>query len=368
MTTVTDEVQAVDGLAAAPGTSPAETGTGPSPAGRENPADLRDLSWLSGVWVTVVVFACVTAYWSHHVGIPMRDPNGQMFQGRLTSAVVLFGVLTLVDAAIRTGRPGWSIRAWFGTLRARWPWRRLAVALSGLVAYHSVYICYRNLKSWDAFNRVRDDDLLAFERWVFLGHDPAELVHSVLGQGSATAYTLMVVYKSFTYLVPLAVVGALVFSTRIRDGYVLLASAMWVWILGVGSYYLIPTLGPFASDPGQFAGLAHTSITSTQTEYLTDRAHLLAHPEAGDAFASISAFASLHCAFTCMVLLMMRYYGRRLAAQVLTVYLALVMVATVYFGWHFVVDDIAGVALAALAVLFGRLLIYPRGRATEAAR
>ena len=57
-----------------------------------------------------------------------------------------------------------------------------------------------------------------------------------------------------------------------------LASAMWVWILGVGSYYLIPSLGPFASDPGDFAALPETAITRTQTMYLDQRAHLLANP------------------------------------------------------------------------------------------
>ncbi len=161
---------------------------------------------------------------------------------------------------------------------------------------------------------------------------------------------------------PLAVVGALVFADRIRDGYVLLISAMWVWVLGVASYYLIPTLGPFASAPGDFASLPPTSIPVTQAEYLAARAHLLAHPAAGDAFASISAFASLHVGFTCMVVLMLRYYGLTRLARVLTAYLVAVMVATVYFGWHFVLDDVAGIVLAALAVLLGRLVIYPRGR------
>jgi hypothetical protein len=38
------------------------------------------------------------------------------------------------------------------------------------------------------------------------------------------------------------------------------------------------------------------------------------------------------------------------------------MVATVYFGWHFVVDVPAGVVIAYLAVFLGRLVIYPHGR------
>ena len=330
--------------------------------------DLGDVRWVAGIWVMVAVFAAITAAWSHHVGVPLRDPDGQMFRGRLTSALVLLTVLVLLDTVVRSRRTGQlSPRGLVRVLRERWWWQRLAVAVSGLVAYHLVYICYRNLKSWDAFNTVRDDQLLRLERWIFLGNDPAALLHDLFGQHTA-AYVLMVVYKSFTYLVPLSVVAALAFSDRIRDGYVFLASAMWLWILGVGSYYLIPTLGPFASAPQTFVGLPQTAITSTQAEYLAERAHMLLDPAAPDAFVSISAFASLHVGFTCMVVFMLLYYGRRRLALVLTGYLLAVMVATVYFGWHFVLDDVAGIALAALAVLLGRFTVYPTGRKSPASR
>ena len=327
----------------------------------ESPTDLTDLRWLIGAWVIVLVFAAITAVWSEHVGIPLRDPQGKMFRGRLTSAAVLFGLFAVADAGVRSLRTTRSLRGTLGVLRARWPGRRLLIAANGLLVYHLVYVCYRNLKSWDALNQPRDRDLLSVEKWLFLGHSPAQLLHDLLGTGTA-AYVLESVYTSFAHLVPLAVVGALVFVDRIRDGYVLLVSAMWVWVLGVASYYLIPTLGPFASAPGDFARLPDTSITSTQAEYLAARAHLLAHPAAGDAFASISAFASLHVGFTFMVVLMLRYYGLTRLSHVATAYLVAVMLATVYFGWHFALDVVAGLALAAVAVLLGRLVVYPRGR------
>jgi membrane-associated phospholipid phosphatase len=50
------------------------------------------------------------------------------------------------------------------------------------------------------------------------------------------------------------------------------------------------------------------------------------------------------------------------------VYLLAVMVSTIYFGWHFVTDDVAGVVLAVLAVTLGRLMVYPHGRPPGAAR
>jgi membrane-associated phospholipid phosphatase len=333
----------------------------PSLADDKAADDAHDYRWLVGVWVVVALFAVVTAIRSSQVGVPLRDPGGTMFRIRLATALLLFALLAVVDASVRTRRGGWTIRRAATELRARWPKERLALAVSGLLAYHLVYVCYRNLKSWDAFNHVRDDALLALDRWLFFGHSPAVLLHDLLGQQVA-AYLLAVVYKSFTYVVPLSVVSALVLVDRIRDGYVFLMSSLWLWILGVGSYYLIPTIGPFSSAPQDFARLPRTGITSTQAEYLAQRAHLLQHPGAGDAFASLSAFASLHVAFTCMVVLMMRYYGLARLTRVMTAYLVAVMVATIYFGWHFAVDDLVGVMLAALAVLLGRLMIYPRGR------
>jgi hypothetical protein len=330
-------------------------------AGPESPADFTDLRWVGRVWILVLVFAVVTLAWSQHVGVPLRDPRGQMFSARLRSALELFVLLALADSLVRTVWTTGSLEGAVDTLRRRWSVRRIVLVVNGLVAYHVVYVCYRNLKSWDAFNTPRDRDLLAFERWLFLGHSPAQLLHQALGHDHA-AYILMVVYRSFTYLVPWSVVGALVVTDRIREGYVFLTSAMWVWILGVASYYLIPSLGPFASDPGDFAALPENAITRTQAGYLAQRANLLEDPSVHGAFSSISAFASLHVAFSCLILLMLRYYGQFLLAWLMTAYVGATMLATVYFGWHFVVDDVAGVLLAVLAVLLGRAMILPRGR------
>ncbi len=323
--------------------------------------DEPDYRWLIRVWVLVASFAVVTLAWSYHVGIPLRDPHGAIFVSRIAISIGLFVVFALVDAAMRTGRREWSVGKASAVLRRRWPRRRLAVALTGLLAYHLVYFCYHNLKSWDVFNTVRDDLLLRVDRWLFFGHSPAVLLHDMLGQHVAT-YVLLVIYESFSTLVSLSWVAALVFANRLRDGYVFLASALWVWMLGVGTYYLIPSLGPFNSAPQEFAGLPHTMVTDTQARYMAQREYLLLHPSAHDAFAQVSAFASLHVGVTCVILLMVRYYGFRRATQAMTVYLIGTIVATIYLGWHFAVDDVAGLAIAYLAVLFGRLMIYPRGR------
>jgi hypothetical protein len=315
--------------------------------------------WVTTLWGVVVAFAVITAVRSVQVGIPPRDPSGSIFTLRVALSLVLFLALAAVDAGIRLGRRGRNLRALGAELRRRWPKDRLILAVSGLLAYHIVYACYRNLKSWVAFREPLDDDLLRLDKTLLGGHSPAVVLHDIFGQHVA-AHAFALIYESFSYLVPVSFVAALVFANRIREGYVFLASAIWIWILGLGSYYLIPSLGPFASASREFAGLDHTKITATQAEYMAERSQLLSHPAAADSFASISAFASLHVGFTCLILLMVRYYGFIRWARVMTVYLVAVMVSTVYLGWHFVIDVPAGVALACAAVLLGRLTIHPR--------
>lgn len=326
-----------------------------------SPDDEHHYRWLVPVWTVVVGFVVLTLLRSRAVGIPMRDPRGEVFATRVALSLGVFLVLVLLDARHRAAAGGSrSPRSVYEAARRRWTPRRVALALSGLGAYHVVYLCYHNLKSWDVLNEPRDAMLLHWDRVLFLGHSPAVLLHALLGEHVA-AYILMAFYESFSTLITVAVVAAVVFPNRVRDGYVFIASGLWVWILGVGSYYLIPSLGPFQSAPQQFAGLPHTMIQDTQARYLAQRAYLLAHPQAPDAFAQVSAFASLHVAVTGLVLLMARYYGLRRITAVLEVFLAVTMVATLYLGWHFAVDDVAGVLIAVISVSLGEVMIYPGG-------
>ncbi len=323
--------------------------------------------WLGRVWLLVGAFALVTIYWSHHVGIPIKDPHGSIFLSRIAISLGFFVPMAFIDASLRVGRSEWTYRRTVDMLRARWTRHRLLLAMSGLLAYHVVYFCYHNLKSWDVLNEPRDSMLLAWDRWLFLGHSPAVLLHDLLGQHVA-AYALMIIYESFGTMVLIAIPMPMVFVTRIRDGYVAIAAALWVWILGVGCYYLIPSLGPFDSAPEEFAGLPHTMIQDTQARYMGQRAHLLANPQANDAFAQVSAFASLHVGVTCVIFLMCAYYGMRRTTIAMGIFLAGTIVATVYLGWHFFVDDPAGIAIAVLAVYLGHKMIYPHGRPGRADR
>ncbi len=329
-------------------------GTTETRAGAPDTASpVREWGWVLRVLTLVVVFAVVAIARSRQVDVPFRDPHGKLFTNKLLSTAQTLLVAVAIDIVVRwlRGRP--QGRSLWQTARSRWTPYRIAMITGALVAYQVVYLCYRNLKSWDVFRAPQDDMLLRWDRWLFFGHSPAVLLHDLLGEDLA-ARLLTDLYESFSTLVTIALVAALAFTPTVRSAYVFVVSAMWAWILGVGSYYLIPSLGPFHAAPAEFSGLTRTSIQRTQEAYVVQRDHLLANPHAHDAFAQISAFASLHCALTFLVFLMARYYGLRWLSWLVGLFLVGTLLATVYLGWHFVVDDIAGLALAWVSVQLGK--------------
>lgn len=334
----------------------------------ESAAIGRRAGWLTSAacqWAVVVVFGVVTLAWSAHVGVGLRDPHGQMFRHKAVNAIGLFLALSVLDVLIRTVRGGWSVDRLREQFGRRWEPRRLALLLSGIVAYHVVYLCYRNMKSWDAFNTPRDHDLLALDKWLFFGHSPASITHSLFGTSSAVTFTFSHVYEAFSMVVSLAIVAAPAFITSTRRGLVMLTAGMWGWIIGTISYYAVPSLGPAFSAAYDFARLPHTFITHDQANYLAQRQAFLAHPSDPTTFVSISAFASLHVGMTALITFLSVYYRKRVITVVMSIYLVLVIIATIYFGWHFFSDVVAGFVLAGLAILLGHLTVYPtslRGR------
>ncbi|HRD61062.1 MAG TPA: phosphatase PAP2 family protein [Nocardioides sp.] len=303
------------------------------------------------IWAVTAAFLAVAVTRSLVVGIPIRDPGGAFLISRVALTAGLFACFVVIEGVWRAPRGDRTVATVGSAIRSRWTRARLVGAWGALLAYHMAYLSYHNLKSWDVLNAPRDHALTAVDRWLFAGHSPAVLLHDVLGQHLA-AYALILIYEAFPTLVVLVVAGS-VFTPRLRDGQTVLAALIWVWILGTVTYYAVPSLGPFSDRPQDFAGLPHTIVTDTQALYLAQRAHLLADPQAPDAFAQVSAFASLHVGVTTVITLMAARLGYRRTARALWLFLALTCVATVYLGWHFAVDVPAGLAIGWLAVLLG---------------
>ena len=316
----------------------------------------RDTVWRErwGFAIAVALaMAVATVVVAAAYNLPIRDPDdaGGPTYIRLPAILLLAFLTDVVPRAVHRARKSGSLRSFggqFGAVtRERWPPDHIRFALLGLGSWYLTYAAFRNLKSFvPVVNRGLHDNVLArIDRWIFFGHDPAVLLHDLLGTGVA-AHVLSFVYLAWIVLVPITLAAALVWSRSVSGGSWLVTAVGVDWALGAITYFLVPTVGPVYIHPDVFAGLSHTSVTTIQQSMADDRAAVLADPSATNAVQTIAAFASLHVGITVTVCLIAYWLGlNRWFQRALWVFLALTVVATIYLGWHYAADCIGGAVL-----------------------
>jgi hypothetical protein len=295
--------------------------------------------------------------------LPLRDPDdatGPTYV-RLPLILLLAFLTDVVPRAMHRARSTGSLRgvsSQFGAVtRERWPLEHVRFALVGLGSWYLTYVAFRNLKSFvPVVHRERYDNTLAsIDRWMFFGHDPALLLHDLLGT-TVAAQILSFVYVAWIVLVPVSLAAALVWSRSVAGGSWLVTAVGVDWALGAATYYLVPSVGPVYIHEEVFAGLAHTPVTSIQEAMADDRAAVLADPSGTHAVQTIAAFASLHVGITVTVCLIGLWLDlNRWFQYALWAFLALTMVSTVYLGWHYVADCIGGVVIGILGAWIAAL-------------
>jgi hypothetical protein len=87
-----------------------------------------DLRWLAPIWAAVFIFVGVAAVRSEQVGIPFRDPRGDILLDRVAISLGFFVVYGVVDALWRTWRLKMPWRRTWSVAHARWTPRRLWLA------------------------------------------------------------------------------------------------------------------------------------------------------------------------------------------------------------------------------------------------
>jgi hypothetical protein len=292
--------------------------------------------------------------------LPIRDPDGAV----LGSPLILISVVLLVFIAIDVvPRALYRSRRALGTfvptamsiLRGRWTWKRFAIVVAALLGFYLTYVGYRNLKSFLPFatDANHDQALLELDRDLAFGNDPATLMHDVLGT-SIAPHVLSFVYVFYLLFVPLSLGVAVVWQRRLHGGLWYVAAMNFGWVLGTISYYVLPALGPVYAAPELYATLPDTGVSALQAALLDHRGEILADPHGAEGVQSIAAFSSLHIAIVVVAAVIAQLLGVRRAIRVgLWTFLGLTFLATIYFGWHYIVDDIAGAAIGLIAVALG---------------
>lgn len=307
----------------------------------------------AAVVAVVMAMAAALVAWTQH--LPLRDPDGASLPTWLrlpviVASAVLLDVLArwalLARRSGRDARP--SLRA---VVVERWNRDQIRFTVGGLVTWYVAYVAFRNLKSYVPFvtDRVADPELAKLDRLLWLGHDPAVALHEMLGTTWAN-WAMAGVYLIWIGLVPASLAIALVWTRRSTYGAWYVTAVSIDWCLGVVLYYAVPSLGPAYSSPEWFASLPHTPNTAVRDLLLSDRIEVLSGPWDTGAVQTIAAFASLHVAVMMTICLVVTVMRLPLTIRVASwTFLALTCVATIYLGWHFFVDVLAGFAVGAAA-------------------
>ncbi len=311
--------------------------------------------------ISIAVVMGVTAL---GVGIvfdkPLVDPDGFLGPGWLRLPLLL-SLAFLIDLVPRTLwasrlRPSRMRAEWRTRVREHWTRPRMALVVSGLLCFYVTYVSYRNLKSQLPFveghGHLFDYELLTIDKALFLGHYPGPVLHSLLGTG-VSADLLSTVYLWFLPLVPLCLVAWLIWAPDLAHGYWFATSQCLAWTLGTISYYALPTVGPGIYHPWLYPdSITHTGAIQLMGNITWTRIYFL--NDAAGSLQSIAGFASLHCAITLLVTLMVQYTVRNRWIKIFFwVNFCLTVVSTLYFGWHYVADDVAGVAIALVSFYVG---------------
>lgn len=316
----------------------------------------RAYAVLVGVAATMGLLAIGTAVW---LGKPLVDPDGFLGPSWLRLPMLIIGAF-LIDVVPRTI---WKARFRFGPMpdlaRQRvlehWTRERITLVVMGVACFYITYVSYRNLKSFLPFvqaERMYDRELYLLDRALLFGHDPATLLHSVLG-GSTAAHVLSYIYLLFLPMVPIGLIIWLVWSRNISFGYWFATSQVLAWTFGTISYYALPTVGPGFEYPWLFADLDSTPSAQLMESLQYGRQAVVLGVSTGSV-QSVAGFASLHCAITLLWALMAQYTLRsRIVRWLLWANFGITVVATLYFGWHYLADDVAGIMIALLSFYIG---------------
>jgi membrane-associated phospholipid phosphatase len=310
----------------------------------------------SMVVFNAILMAALAVVVSLLLGYPLRDPDGFLGPAWVRMPMLLLFAFA-VDIVPRSlwrsrGMPGRLLPEARELVREHWTRDRVQLVVIGLICFYLTYVSYRNLKNFLPFVRPignNDYTLHRFDRTLLFGHDPALVLHQILGTGMS-AHFLSWIYLIFLPMVPVSVAIWLVWSRNVSFGYWFVTADCLAWTLGTASYYILPTLGPNFFFPWLYLSLDHTGVTALQDALYYGRQNIIHVNPFSDGVQSVAGFASLHVGITLMMALVAQYTFRsRLLRAALWGYVVLVAISTTYFGWHYIADDLAGVLIAVLS-------------------
>ena len=201
---------------------------------------------------------------------------------------------------------------------------------------------------------VHVTDVIAAERFLFLGHVPTAVLQSWFhpATGFDLVAMLSVVFYFLHFPLPIAV-GFFLWLRRRATYYDYVAALIVLSMAGFVTYLLLPVAPPWwAHEHGVLDG-----VLKLRDQGFAELANAAGFSQAGYVYSytfydinpnEVAAFPSLHAGYPFLAFLFARRaFGR--SGWLMLAYAACVWFAIVYLGEHYVVDAIAGVAYAIVA-------------------
>ena len=211
--------------------------------------------------------------------------------------------------------------------------------------------------------RLFDAELYRIDQMLFFGYSPNVFF--------VTLFTPLLRVFDWSYanvFYASLVVGGVFFASspdrRVRIGF--MNSNIAMWLIGAWLYVLLPSLGPAYRFPDVWIPLA-SMLDNTQglqrilmANYSTVVRYREGIIRPVNILFGIAAFPSLHVAFEVLVFLWMRRLWRY-GEIVFGIFAVTIFIGSIVTGWHYLIDGIAGAALAA-ACYFGAQYAASRKR------
>ncbi len=188
-----------------------------------------------------------------------------------------------------------------------------------------------------------DQLLLSQEKFLFSGDLSFRVLYSIFGSMTASFFSscYMAFYPYVALLIYLIILNR---NEAQKNRFV--TSFVLLWFVGILMVYLFPTLGPCFYQPFVYADLPHTEVTTIQQQLWNQK---LSIDSGQGGVYLISGFPSLHLA---VVILGSVYLSKihPFLGACSWIFSLLTVISTLYFGWHYVIDDLGSVILVLLVM------------------
>jgi PAP2 superfamily protein len=202
--------------------------------------------------------------------------------------------------------------------------------------------------------RLYDQELWNIDQAMFFGLSPNILFLNVFSKG----VVLKVIDWAYARVFFVSMSVAFMFflsspSRRLRAAFS--TGNTFLWLAGAWLYMLLPSLGPAFRFPDVWLPYVYgLGITQHFQAFLMKNYQAVMELPRGGSIGNvqlmfgIAAFPSLHVAFQMFAFLWMRrlwIYGE----IVFGVFTLVILIGSVVTGWHYLIDGVAGIVMAALA-------------------